>query len=251
MVVLLIIGVPATVWAIGAGIRIYQLYGVTETPLEPHIVMLGTDPRRISVGVVWQLDGWCVGELQAHATETSGEVRIGPVIDQEYSHGGACAGVGTAYNTAWAENLALNAPVGNRSVVRSSDGVQLPVLAHGDRFIRKHPVSADIQQYDGVNDNPALALKKTVHISDPSALENLATQLDSLPPYPSHTGSCPNDDGSYYLVDLNYAVGGGTSLRINAMGCQAVYEDKLKKPIAWALHGPPGVFSLLNALLAV
>jgi hypothetical protein len=101
-----------------------------------------------------------------------------------------------------------------------------------------------------LNDNPPLALKKAVHVTDPSALENLATQLDSLPPYPVHIGFCPNDDGSFYQVDLDYVVGGGTSLRIKARGCQAVYEGESKKPIAWALSGPPGIFNLLTELLA-
>jgi len=247
VVALLIIGVP---WAIGVGIRLYQRTGVTETPIQPEIVMLGTDPRTIWVGVTWLEGGWCLGGFEARATETSRVVQVAMILRQ-FTHGdGACADVGTIYNTAWAD-VTLNAPVGNRSVVRWSDGVQLPVLAHGDRFIRKHPVSANIRQYGSVNDNPPLAVKKTVHVTDPGALENLATQLDSLPPYPVHTGSCPTDDGSFYLVDVDYVAGGGTSLRINARGCQAVYEGGSTKPIAWALTGPPGIFSLLTDLLAL
>lgn len=250
VVALLIIGVPATVWAIGVGMLMYQRAGVTETPIQPQIVMLGTDPRTISVGVTWLEGGWCLGGFEARATETSNVVHVAMILRQ-FTHGdGACADVGTIYNTAWAD-VTLKAPVGSRSVVRSSDGVQLPVLAQGDRFIRKHPVSADIRQYGGVNDNPPLALKKMVHVTDPSALENLAMQLDSLPPYPVHRGSCPNDDGSSYLVDLNYVVGGGTSLRIHATGCQAVYEGESTKPIAWALDGPPGIFKFFTELLAL
>jgi hypothetical protein len=247
---LLIPGIPATVWAVGAALRMYQRAGVTETPIQPQIVMLGADPRTISVGVTWLEGGWCLGGFEARATETSTVVQVAMILRQ-FTHGdGACADVGTIYNTAWAD-VTLNTPVGNRSIVRSTDGVQLPVLAHGDRFIRKHPVSADVWQYGGVNDNPPLSVKKTVHISDPTALENLATQLDSLPPYPVHIGSCPNDDRSFYLVDLNYVGGGGTALRINASGCQAVYEGGSKKPIAWALNGQPGIFSVLSDLLAL
>lgn len=47
-----------------------------------------------------------------------------------------------------------------------------------------------------------------------------------------------------------YVVAGDTSLRINARGCEAVYEDESKKPIAWALQTPPGIFDLLTELLA-
>jgi hypothetical protein len=210
---------------------------------------LGIDPRGIAVGVTWLKDGWCLGEFQAQTTETASGLRLGSVIEREYSHGGGCAGVGTVYNTAWAD-VTLNAPLGDRLVVRSSDGAELPVLAREDQFIRKHPVSADIKQYGGLNDNPPLGLRKAIHITDSTALENLAMQLDSLPPYPTGIFNCPLDDGSYYLIDLNYAVGGDTSLKINAKGCQAVYVGESKKPVAWTLQAPTSIFGLLAELLA-
>jgi hypothetical protein len=122
----LIIGVPA---AIVVGTLLYQRSGVTETSLQPQAVRLlpaGNDPRSVTVGVMWLKDGWCVGEFRAQATETASEVRLGSVIDRQYSHA-ACAGVGTVHNMAWAD-LTLKAPLGNRLVVRSSDGVTLPVL---------------------------------------------------------------------------------------------------------------------------
>ena len=123
---LLIIGVPA---AIVVGVLLYQRSGVTETSLQPQAVRLlppGNDPRGVRVGVTWLKDGWCVGEFQAQATETATEVRLGSVIDRQSPHG-ICAGVGTANNMAWTD-LTLKAPLGNRLVVRSSDGVVLPVF---------------------------------------------------------------------------------------------------------------------------
>jgi hypothetical protein len=170
------------------------------------------------------------------------------MLHRQFTHGGNCAGVGTVYNTAWADVM-LNTPIGTRAVVRSSDGSQLPVLSRDERFLRRHPIAADIKQFGGLNDNPPFALRREAHIVDASALENLATQLDSLPPFPPGTVNCPNDDGSYYLVELEYATGGSTSLEINARGCNGVYVNGLKKPTASALSGPVNTFPLLNSLL--
>jgi hypothetical protein len=122
----LIVGVPAV---IVVGILRYQRNGVSETSLQPQAVRLlppGNDPRGVTVGVTWLKDGWCVGEFHAQATETATEVRLGPVIDRQYPNG-ICAGVGSDHKMAWAD-LTLKAPLGKRSVVRSSDGVALPVF---------------------------------------------------------------------------------------------------------------------------
>jgi hypothetical protein len=111
------------------GLFVYQRSGGTEVPLEPQSVRLlppGNDPRQIEVGVKWSKDGWCVGQFQAQATETATEVRLGPVIDHEYPNG-PCAGVGSVRNMAFAD-LKLKEPLGNRAVLRSSDGASLPVL---------------------------------------------------------------------------------------------------------------------------
>jgi hypothetical protein len=244
VVALLIIGVPG---AIVVGVLVYERTGVAETPVDPQVVRLGTDPRTISVGVTWLEGGWCLGEFEARATETSSEVRVG-MVHRQFTHGGACAGVGTVYNIAWAD-LTLKAPIGSRSVVRSSDRAPLPVLRLDDRFLRKDAVGADIKQYGGLNDDPPLGLKKEIRISDPRTLENLATALDSLPPFPPGTISCPLDDGSYYLVQLNYIVGGNASLKINARGCQGVYLDASTKPIAWALPATVNIFNVLTTVL--
>lgn len=241
---LLIVGVPG---ALLLGILLHQRGGVTETAQQPQVVRLGADPRNISVGFTWTEEGWCLGDFQARATETLSEVRVA-AIRRQFPDGGNCAGVGTAYNTAWAD-VTLNRPIGNRAVVRSNDGAQLPVLTQDERFLRRHPIAADIKQFGGFNDNPPLALKKEAHFIDAATLENLATQLDSLPPFPTGTILCPNDDGSYYLVELDYATGGSTALKINAGGCTGVYVNGLKKPTAWALSAAAHIFPLLDALL--
>src|ERR1700680_3578179 len=166
---LVVVGIPA---GIVVGMRAYQLTGVIETAMQPQAVRLGADRQTISVGVTWLENGWCLGEFEANATETSSEIGVA-VIHKQFPHGGNCAGVGTVYNTAWAD-VALKAQVGTRSVVRLIDGVPLP----------------------------GLGLKRQVRVTDQKVLENLAMQLDSLPPMPPGGFYCPNDDGSYYTVRL-------------------------------------------------
>ena len=241
---LLIIGIPG---AVVVGVLWYQRSGVIETTLQPQAVRLGADPRTISVGVVWLEDGWCLGEFRARVTEMSSEVQVA-MIHRQFTHGGNCAGVGTVYNTAWAD-VSLDAPIATRRVVRSGDDAELPILTQDEHFLRRHPVAGDISQFGGLNDNPPMALKMEMHITDAATLENLARQLGSLPPYPLGTFNCPFDDASYYVVDLNYATGGDTSLKINARGCAGVYVNGLKKPTAWAKPGQVDIFQLLDSLL--
>jgi hypothetical protein len=121
----LIIGLPL---GLVIGYRIYQESG-PQIPLEPQSVTLlppGNDPRQIDVNVIWLQNGWCLGQFRAQATETTTQVRLGPVIDHEYPNG-PCAGIGSNGRFAYAE-LKLNAPLGHRSVIRTSDGATLPVL---------------------------------------------------------------------------------------------------------------------------
>jgi hypothetical protein len=231
---------------------------VIETSLQPQTVRLlpvGNDPRAVMVGVTWTADGWCSGQFQAQAAETASEVRFGAVISREYPNG-VCAGVGTGYDMAWAQ-LTLKAPLGTRLAVRASDGSVLPVFAADDGFIRTGATSADIKQFGGLNDNPPLSLRKSVHITDQIAVAQVVKELGLLPPYPTDTFHCPMNDGSYYAIDLHYAAGGDTTLKVDAEGCQAVYMDDSKRPIAWVpvepqctdCAGPPGIFTLFMTLL--
>jgi hypothetical protein len=51
------------------------------------------------------------------------------------------------------------------------------------------------------------------------------------------------------VVELDYVVGGNTSLKINARGCQGVYVDGSAKAVAWALPGTVNIFRVLTSLL--
>jgi hypothetical protein len=86
----------------------------------------------------------------------------------------------TTCDKAWAD-VSLNSPPGNRPVVRSSGLTHLLVLAQGHRFIPKHPVSADMKRYGGLNDTPPLRLQKEVLTTAPGALADLAAR-----PIPCH-----------------------------------------------------------------
>jgi hypothetical protein len=100
---------------------------VTETQLEPQAVRLlgeAGDPLVILIGVTWTREGWCSGQFTVTATETPTEVHVGNVISRE-REGGFCAGLGTADNMAWA-TVSLTSPLGDRPVIRDSDGARLP-----------------------------------------------------------------------------------------------------------------------------
>jgi hypothetical protein len=77
------------------------------------------------VGVLWSKDGYCSGQFTVDGTETATEIRVGTVVSREHS-GGTCSGLGTMDNMAWAE-LRLASPLGDRVVVRDSDGARLPL----------------------------------------------------------------------------------------------------------------------------
>jgi hypothetical protein len=102
--------------------------GVTVTELQPQAVRLlgeGGDPLVILIGVHWTKDGWCSGQFTVQATEYPTEIRVSNVTSREY-HFGDCADLGTAEGMAWAD-VHLSAPLGERAVVRDSDGTRLPV----------------------------------------------------------------------------------------------------------------------------
>ncbi len=101
---------------------------MTETQLEPQAArVLGEagDPLVIMIGVTWTKEGWCSGQFTVQATETPTEIHVGNVTSREDRHGD-CAGIGAADNMAWAE-LRLASPLGDRVVVRDSDGARLPI----------------------------------------------------------------------------------------------------------------------------
>ena len=98
---------------------------IVETPAPAPVAYQRTDdPRVIALAIPWNQSGWCVGEFGARIKESSDEVRVS-VVDRAQRGGGACAGVGTLNHLAYAYGT-LKQPVGNRSVVRDSDGRALP-----------------------------------------------------------------------------------------------------------------------------
>lgn len=103
--------------------------GVERRTLDPVAVRQlgeGGDPLGITVLVPWTEEGWCSGQFSVTATETPTEVRLGRVRS-EVRRKGWCAGLGTIGDRAFVD-LLLRQPLGDRRVVRASDGAELPVL---------------------------------------------------------------------------------------------------------------------------
>jgi hypothetical protein len=101
-----------------------------ETRHQPEVVLTlgeGGDPLVVMIGFAWFEEGYCSGQFHVSATETPTEVRVGTVIGRILNRYGSCAGLGTSNNRAWAE-LRLETPLGNRRVVRDSDGAVLPIV---------------------------------------------------------------------------------------------------------------------------
>jgi hypothetical protein len=207
----------------------------------------GTDPRAVMVGFTWPEAGFCTGQFSVKATETTNQVRIGTVISSLNSNDN-CAGIGGAPGeTVWVA-VTLRAPLGLRAVVRDSDGAVLPLYVFDEHLVRQGPINADIGHYGGVNDNPPLALRKSIHITDPNALRRLGLELSGLQSAPGDAVSCPMDDGSYYLIQLRYSSGSDATIRLQATGCQLLFLGGSTQAAAWGANAP-GLFALLADLL--
>ena len=223
-----------------------SLNSFTEMSLQPQAIQLDTgDPRLVMIGVSWTEGGWCLGQFHVNAIETTTVINVGTVLSREYANG-TCAGMGAVNKMAWAP-LELAAPVGTRIVVRGSDHAVLSLDADGG-LVRTGPISADLARFGGLNDRPPLALRKSVRVTDPIELGHLVQELNALPPFPANPMNCPLDDGSYYVIVLNYPAGGDTTIKADAKGCQALFLGDSKQPAAWAAKAPD-FFPLLAGLL--
>ena len=124
----------------------------------------------------------------------------------------------------------------------------MPLYVPDEHLVRQGPINADIGHYGGVNDNLPLALRRSIHITDPNALGRLGLELNGLQSFPGDAVSCPMDDGSYYLIHLHYSAGGDAAIRLHATGCQLLYIGGSTQAAAWGANAP-GLFALLTDLL--
>ena len=247
---LVIVGIPL---GIALGIHWYQASGATMTYVQPEAVRLpkaGQDPRTLSVEFTWSGGGYCFGEFQAQVFETATSVVVGPVIDRQFHHGGACAGVGTVYDRA-SVGVTLRMPLGTRSPIRRSDGAFLPIFGPGDFLVPGGADRAAIQRFGGLNDSPPLGLRKSTVVTNLGDLADLTNALNVQPPYRQGEFYCPMDDGSYFLVDLHYPAGFAERLRVDATGCGAIYLNGASTPVAATAQARDGgeLSALLDGLL--
>ncbi len=87
------------------------------------------DPLTVMITFPWAADGFCSGQFTVSAGETDQEVRVSDVTSREVRRG-SCAGLGTNDGTAGV-GLTLDRPMGDRRVVRASDGTPLEVVPAG------------------------------------------------------------------------------------------------------------------------
>lgn len=87
----------------------------------------GGDPWGMGVVIPWSEDGYCLGQFRVDVVETDREVRIGTVHSRD-KRNAPCAGVGTVDGRAFVA-VTLSRPLGDRQVVRESDGAALPLAS--------------------------------------------------------------------------------------------------------------------------
>ena len=106
-----------------------------------------------------------------------------------------------------------------------------------------------LEQFGGLNNQPPLGLKASVHINDSDVIGELANLLNALPSFPDGIFSCPFDDGSYFVLDFTYAGGSSTAVKVEARGCGEVFVGDWRKPVAWTITSP-GLINYLMGLVA-
>lgn len=109
-------------------------------------------------------------------------------------------------------------------------------------------ISVLIEQFGGLNDQPPLGLKAWVRVSDSAVISKLVRELNALPAMPSGFFSCPQDDGSYFVLAFTYARGTFTNVNVEASGCGQVFVGDLAQPAAWTLTSPAFLDSLRGLL---
>jgi hypothetical protein len=100
--------------------------GQPETAIKPDAIFGQPDATVLTVRFPIQLDGWCLGRFTISVNETPERVSVGDVIDHG-SPAGACKGIGSPDGMHASVDVTLRSPVGQRAIVRASDGVVLPL----------------------------------------------------------------------------------------------------------------------------
>ena len=95
-------------------------------PTEVQELGEGGDPLVVYVRFPWHRAGYCSGQFTVTAQESESAVVLGQVVGSEWTNEN-CPGIGSDDGFASAE-LRLRAPLGDRSVTRSADGAEVPVL---------------------------------------------------------------------------------------------------------------------------
>ena len=92
----------------------------TVRPVGFALAPTGQDPRALAVVFPWAEASYCNGQFTVVAVESSASVEIRRVVSRQLHGTVSCLGLATRNGRA-AAVVRLNAPVGDRRVVRSSD----------------------------------------------------------------------------------------------------------------------------------
>jgi hypothetical protein len=116
-------------------------------------------------------------------------------------------------------------------------------------LVRRGANGVLINQFGGMNDQPAFVLKASLETSDPEMVSKLVHDLNALPAFPDGVISCPIDDGSHFVLEFAYADGTRASVTVEATGCSGVYIGGSNHAVAWT-RTAPAFLDALNGMLA-
>jgi hypothetical protein len=107
------------------------------------------------------------------------------------------------------------------------------------------PNRVHVAHYGPIPRTPATSPDRAITVTSPPLVQNLLSDVNRLPKYPTVKMYCPFDDGSYYEVRFMFASGDTKALRVDQQGCQGVaFADSPDRLVAWSANDP----RLLNDL---
>ena len=84
----------------------------------------------------------------------------------------------------------------------------------------------------GASRNP----DRVMTITDTKEVAKLASDANSLPPFPKGGFACPNSDGSYYQVRFAFKNGDLRTLFVDRTGCQGVgFDEQRDYSVVWSM----------------
>jgi hypothetical protein len=144
--------------------------------------------------------------------------------------------------TAWTQHV-------NSPVLAAREGVSVSACGRPDRaaevnrLVPGAPCVIELSRYQGVPD--ARLIGRSV-VRSRSIVDRLTTEFNALPPIPTGTYSCPDDNGSQVVAILKYKTGQSLRLTITLSGCPVAKREHITRSAMGHLGG--GLTSELEGL---